>query len=519
MTLVLSKIIDTFADTGSSMRAPAGYPQVKKSVVKERLHLALRYMVKLFPNCEPLLLQQIETRFPSSEDSAEQQVEYVDNLLLLREYTKLDRDILELITKRCCEIDMEMQLDLQDDTDDTVRQIMADLQALQAERDDMEATVDEETESDEDEDDEDDDDSDADSTLSDESGLEDLTRLTKIRIKIQSMDAILDRLFMLYTQELVDVTSAKAENCFEGILADFVNIVLVRYKSRHTQFILFWAAQKAPAFSGRFIGCLLSIITGDNSHAALVKRTAVSFLAGFVSRAAQVTRDEVRTVVSCLLDYMDYFRLKFEPGCKGPDVLRYPVFYAFFQGLLYIFCFRWRDLVTNDDSSFVDPDDIASYQRTDLTWIDGLQSRLKECVGSPLNPLKVCAPVIVQEFARLAQTLDLIYVYSRLETNKSVSLSSVMSNTYSTGGALRESGAMQEERSAPLQAEFPFDPYLLPLSKRWLEKENLYIHWHSLPHTGGRPDDEEDDDSEAEDSEVEEDDVGGADQESDIYDS
>jgi RNA polymerase I-specific transcription initiation factor RRN3 len=511
MSQVIAMIVDKFADTRAPGKALEGYGPVTKATAKQWLHIALRHILELFPSCQPILLRQLESRFPASDDTTEAHLEFVDNLLLVRSYTRIGRDIIELITTKCCELDIEMQLDLEDDTDDTVREIMQDLNAAKAAKEEAGGL----DLQDDDEDDEENDD--ADSVLSDDSDLEEVTRLAQIRSKIQSMDSILDRLFEIYNQELADPSSTKAADCFEDILADFVNIILVRYKSRHSQFVIFWAAQKSPEFSSRFIGCLLDIITGDETRPALVKQTAVWFLAGFISRAAQVSAEEVRTVVSCLLDYIDYFRLKYEPNAQGPDITRYPVFYALFQGLLYTFCFRWRDLVI-EEGSFVDRDDVMSYLNTDLCWLDGLEQRLKSCVHSKLNPLKVCAPAIVQEFARLSHALNLIYVYPRLELNKSISLSSFTFNAYATGGALRETGEqLHEDRWAPLQAEFPFDPYQLPISRRWLEKESLYITWSSLPDPCGRSGE---DDSDTDEDEDDEDEIVGAEQlESSEYDS
>jgi RNA polymerase I-specific transcription initiation factor RRN3 len=507
MSQVLAMIIAQFSDTRIATKSPAGYEPVEKNVVRERLHLALRYIVKLFPSCQQIVLRHVETHFPASEESTEMHMEYVDNLLLLRGYTSLGRDILELITTKCCELDIEMQLDLEDDNDDTVREIMQDLRTENERKDeenDLAYGDDKAEDSDSDEDD-----SDLESVMSDDSDIKDLKRLAKIRTKIQSMDAILDKLFDLYSQELADPGSDRAAACFEEILADFVNIILVRYKSRHSQFIIFWAAQKCSDFSSRFIGALLDIITGDESRTALVKRTAVSFLAGFVSRAAQVTPEEVQTVVACLLNYIDYYRMKYEPNCQGPDLTRYPVFYALFQGLLYTFCFRWRDLVTEGPD--VDRDDLVSWQNSELSWIGGLQRSLKASVHSKLNPLKVCAPGIVQEFAKLAHALNLIYVYPRIELNKSISMSSMSLSAYGAGTALRETVDQRtDERWAPLQAEFPFDPYQLPLSRRWLDKENLYLSWDSIPKPGSRmmEDDSDTDESDEDDEDEVDEDIG-----------
>jgi len=53
-----------------------------------------------------------------------------------------------------------------------------------------------------------------------------------------------------------------------------------------------------------------------------------------------------------------------------------------------------------------------------------------------------------------------------------------------------------------LDAYFPFDPYVLPKSKRWLAQD--YVQWKPIPGmepVGGQVDEEEEDDDDGEDEE------------------
>lgn len=59
---------------------------------------------------------------------------------------------------------------------------------------------------------------------------------------------------------------------------------------------------------------------------------------------------------------------------------------AYFQGLLYIFCFRWRDLIDQDMlPPSLDWDDPASFIGQDLPWMTGLKTRLQANIGSKFN--------------------------------------------------------------------------------------------------------------------------------------
>ncbi|KJK84886.1 hypothetical protein H633G_11295 [Metarhizium anisopliae BRIP 53284] len=192
-----------------------------------------------------------------------------------------------------------------------------------------------------------------------------------------------------------------------------------------------------------------------------------------------------------LLHHLEQYRRKYEPLCRGPDLKRFHPYYSLVQATLYIFCFRWQDLVVSAPE-VVDPEDPASYIGQDLEWIGTSRKDLSVQIFGKLNPLKVCAPVIVDEFAKLAHRLNFVYIYPLVESNKRVRLTQFLSATYSTGGALRDAGYEgQGESYHQLDPYFPFDPYQLPISKRWLADD--YVHWKSVP--GLNQDNDDDDES------------------------
>lgn len=171
-----------------------------------------------------------------------------------------------------------------------------------------------------------------------------------------------------------------------------------------------------------------------------------------------------------------------------------------------MFCFRWRDLVVSAPE-FVDPDDPASYLGHELEWMYGLKEELASHVYCRMNPLKICSPAIVEEFAKITHKLGLMYIFPLVEENKRIRLSQFVSDTYGNGGALRDAtgGALGEE-AHQLDPYFPFDPYQLPVSQRWLQGD--YVQYQSVPGLNTELDDDSssDDDDDAEpDTDVEED--------------
>jgi RNA polymerase I-specific transcription initiation factor RRN3 len=165
------------------------------------------------------------------------------------------------------------------------------------------------------------------------------------------------------------------------------------------------------------------------------------------------------------------------------------------QALLYIFCFRWRDLLVTSEP--FDDDDTAVLDGQDLQWIPGIKETLFRTIHSKLNPLKICSPPIVAEFAKIAKHLEFMQVYPLLETNKRIRLSQY-SSVQGAGATRVSSLGTSEESWHQLDAYFPFDPYQLPVSKKWIEDD--YVQWKGIP--GLNQDEDEDSEDEGDDDNV-----------------
>ncbi len=75
-------------------------------------------------------------------------------------------------------------------------------------------------------------------------------------------------------------------------------------------------------------------------------------------------------------------------------------------------------------------------------------------------------------------------------------LSQFFTGSYATGGALRDTGfEFDDDKWTHLEACFPFDPFQLPVARRWLDLQNSYVSWQPMPvldkHLRGDDDDEE----------------------------
>lgn len=475
----------------SSGRLP-GCDDVSRTQMVSRIHVAIKYILRLIPSASAALAPILTTSFPDAGDSKKDHLAYINNLIRLIEYTpELKSDIFALITEKLAKIDVQMQVDLDDLDDEVAAAIVQGLALNPIPHEEKDRAEDGEDSESEEED-----------IGSDDEG-EDLDLETKrakeIQGNIEKMDAILDLLFTIYTPYFADPHSLEAAQMFGTLLSHFANIVLPTYKSRHTQFLLFHFAQKAEHLIDSFTGTCIQMAC-DSNRPAVLRQSASAYLASFVARGAHVESHVVRTVFDVIGSELEIIRTAVEGNCRGPDLKRYGTYYAMTQALIYIFCFRWRDLC--DSTDILEDDDPLAFVGQALEWMPGMKNVLYANIYSRLNPLKICSPPIVAEFAKIARHLGVMEVAPLIEGNKRIRLTHL-----SVGEKLRDTGnGGTDEGWHQLDAYFPFDPYQLPLSKKWIEGD--YIQWKDIQVPGLNQPEEEDSEEEGEeedDVEVEED--------------
>jgi len=245
--------------------------------------------------------------------------------------------------------------------------------------------------------------SDTESVLSDDPDFdEDARRIERATSLVGTLDAVLDVLFGLFAPRFENPGSKETRRVFEELLSDFTNQILPTERSRHTQFLVFHFSQKSPELVDTFAGTLLNLAF-DTTRQATVRQAAAAYLGSYVARGAKVSRETARGIAGVLCHRIETFRQNNARNCRGPDLRRYQQLYCWFQSLIYIFCFRWRDLV-DSYPSIVDPDDPSSYLGQQLQWMPGLKESLTGAIHSPFNPLKVCTQPIVRKPSSSSRT-------------------------------------------------------------------------------------------------------------------
>ena len=359
-------------------------------------------LLTLVPSASAALVPILPRHFPLATDSKNAHLDYVRNLLLISSYApELKSDVLGLVINRLVKIDVQIQIDMED-FEDAADSIVQDLtQTGNAEEEDP--------------------DSDAHSISSEGSMDEEERHLNDVKDNIRKMDSILDVLFSYYEPVFSSPDSSEAIRVFQLLLNHFSNIILPTYQSRHTQFLLFHFGQKSPHMIDAFAGACVRFAF-ESSRPEILRQSSAAYLASFVARGRQVSTEIIRDAFNIIGDQLRTIRATQEKSCQGPDLRRYGTFYALVQALLYVFCFRWRDLVMNPQKALQDEDGQEILEVGEIVWAPRCKEILTKAIYSKFNPLKTCSPSIVTEFAKITHHLRFMYIYPLIEKNRRLHL-------------------------------------------------------------------------------------------------
>ncbi|KAJ7068647.1 RNA polymerase I-specific transcription initiation factor RRN3 [Mycena amicta] len=540
LSLVLGKITHGFTYHSGLQALDTNTPEGSSSpltrrVIYDRLHYLLRHLLSLIPTLPSTLQPLLVRNFPHKRQNQASQTTYIRNLLRISTYCpELADKILSTIVDRAIQIDVEIQVELEELEEQT------DQDQDVFELDPFDTVLgQEDNESDSDSDGDEEDMADLSSDEGEMNGPEPVTDMRHIQEMVKKLDTILTLVFEhLGARPISETDSPPSSDLelpplppltpifspsispfefpspatpekssppptvqpppslhaqFNTLLAIFDRIILPTFKSRYTQFLIFYYTSLSTDFTDIFLGLLVDRALFQHNAPAVTRAAAAAYIGSFVSRASFVDRDGARRVVGILCEFMRSHLDAAEENIrsKAPATstsAQSGVFYAVAQTVFLIFCFRWRDLLEDEEEG----DELVS--KSGKKWIPEL-AVVPRTVQSVLNPLKVCSPNVVHQFARVARATGFVYCYTILEANKRSEYASGTSSSPSAPILLNSS------ISAELNTFFPFDPYKLAKSGTYIQ--GIYREWSSVA-IHDDEDDEEDDDEEDE----EEEDVG-----------
>ena len=175
---------------------------------------------------------------------------------------------------------------------------------------------------------------------------------------------------------------------FHTLLSIFDRTIIRTFKSRYTQFLVFWFSSLDPEFSDLFQGLLVSKALLEQDQPVVTRAAAASYIASFVSRAQFVDRESARRVTGVLCtflqNHLDAFDSLLQSGGPMPSMAHHSIFYAVSQAVFLIFCFRWRDL--EEEPEDADTDGLIG-PRLGEKWMSELEV-VQRVVSSVLKPIE-----------------------------------------------------------------------------------------------------------------------------------
>ncbi|CAN6162954.1 unnamed protein product [Urochloa humidicola] len=223
---------------------------------------------------------------------------------------------------------------------------------------------------------------------------------------------------------------------FDILKTIFRKGVLKVHKSKFAQFIMFYACSLDPEICGLDFALFLTDIFTKKEDDAIARMSAVSYVGSYLSRARFISADTVVAILKRLVDWcIDHCERQKEKFTRTKNPVEHQIFYASCQAVMYVLCFRLR--------SIMDYPNLKSQL---------FKMNIRSILMDPLEPLKVCLPSIVNEFLRQAKAARLFNASVDLELEDRID--SDLSKAF--GGVNR------------LDTFFPFDPYLLKQSDRYI---------------------------------------------------
>lgn len=408
------------------------------------VHSALRRILELVPlavmHLHPIVLQRMPHKIVDKEWNAL----YLENMLRLEQDGKRDfiqNQMLMAVVDRLIEIDVEIRWEDIVREDDSSKIFVIDMEFDE---------VVEENEA---------------GSAGPGSEVQQLARVLKDSDGEQklSLCAVADKMDDLMDMTLqhlqCSVGAGRFNQVFSTLMSSFQSTIIDTYKSKFTQFLIFYACSLDPAMcSEKFASLLCEIITSTH-RPPNTRVSAAAYLASFLARAKFLPLSIISSSLKRIVDWCVTYtpRQNDKRGGLTVDVGVHGVLFSACQAVMYVLCFRMRNLL--DDPN--ERDIIFSLPINDL-------------LKHSLNPAKLCLPSVVDEFLKQSTAAHLIDKNLSVELSKSIE--TLASNTF--GGINR------------LDMFFPFDPYLLKLSDRFIRPNFIFWSMVTSPEEGESSDTE-----------------------------
>lgn len=406
-------VLNFMSDTEPS-EAEDCTPGAEEEIVFSRVHEAVKMLLQVIPMCEGLLVASVINNYPYIKRSAHHQETYILNVLCIIQYRPyLRQDFLSLIINKL------LALDVQAPRDEIVE---ADLELVENKENNSNVfQMDEDTEE-------------------NNSG-------NKLEGMSHPIANILDTCLMVVFRFIYsechnndsELDWEKAKSLYADLTSVFEKIILPTHACYHVQFLIFYFISFKNSLAYSFLKLLWRKVINVTGP-PVIRQASVSYIASLLSRAKFIPISILMEFLTTISSWVHSYISNQDAADVNYSCRVHGVFYSTCQALFYLIAFRHRDLVNHNRG---------------LKFLQGLN--LAKIVTCRLNPLRVCLPPVVSNFAAVTRHYQLVYCYSIIEHNARNNLPRVYRDS---------TGAATTTEQVYLDTFFPFDPYMLHRSSK-----------------------------------------------------
>lgn len=353
----------------------------------------------------------------------------------------------------------------------------------------------------------------------------------KVSDMAERLDCVMVLLFMYAEVRAGDENYAYTKVIYDILSRIFEASILITHKSKFVQFVILQicglevkaheqssnfrvavsANQQEPApplqllyrdFATKLIDVVL-----DPYRATVTRQSGACYLASFVSRATYVCPETVCETVNALLRWAEAYIQSIEDksasigmhAANARDQCQlHSLFYTVCQSAFYVMCFRgveairfYRKVAAGAELA----NSSSDIYNVEVEHVDVGPHRWTNLCAHPLRPLRYCLESVCSEFLSLARIFKLIddstlkqlaVDGNRRSSPASSSVRPRRKKSRKAAISIQTPATLEKERldggvgglgrgTNPLDSFFPFDPYLLRRSHRFVEP--FYNHW------------------------------------------
>lgn len=374
----------------------------------DNVHSVLKSIYALVPTMPNLLIPLLASSFPYIKKDACTQASYVKNLLTMTTYLPhMRKRILEIIVDRMIKIDVHC-----------TRQ---EIECAEDSREDDDTMEMDDVEP---------------STNSSKGMAHELAN---------KLDVLMEVMLKYLSKETCndgELNWETTKSLFKDFLVIFEKLILPTYNCLHVQFLIFYLCSVKECLCEVFIDLLWKKFALPSTPPVL-RHSCIAYISSLLTRGKFVP---ISTVAACfdviILWIHAYVTSQGGESQSFAGQSIHGPFYAACQLIFYVFAFRHKDFWEMPHGP---------------NYLQGLN--FDRIINSHLNPLKFCLPVIVKNFASVTRNYQLAYCNTVIERNNRSTLPVI--------GAEVQASSARCQRS--IDTLFPFDPYLLIRSKKYID--------------------------------------------------